>query len=442
MKKVVLFLILVLQIASHTALSADTTEDESDENSQKEEAKQENLKLSDLPGPRPDGTFPKGHPLYDPLLDEDLTMLFKPGAEGDSESTEVYEALMKQLLSKMLPPWISHFHISPIFGYTDNVTYSPFESDDAFYMGMRFEYLLTSSHDKTTDGWTFFAYGERLQYGGTEQVEDDSQVILRAVWEPLPVGKHQWKHTATYLFWDTVTDSSLADTEIEATGVQFNDFSLSTEWAYEYTDNFSFGARAEGRFLSFKELEEDYYEYEGGGFLRWETRRREVDLFFRGTVIDYTDSLNRDLTGLPIVGSSKDQVGYGVELTWREKWSKAFRTDTLLELEYLQDDGVGYDDYIRFRAVQSFRYTAGDWRFRLFGRISYRDFDERLANPSVDMELYNSAIWRAGLEVEYDFSKDFTFFTQIETENRFSNRDSTDYDSYTFELGFTYKLPL
>lgn len=280
---------------------------------------------------------------------------------------------------------------------------------------------------------TFYNYFEHLGYLGEGQA-DKEQIAISSFNYELPVYEdHKAYLDVGYLYQDQVFDVSSSEADLFTLKAAGHRFSVGTGWKKKFGENWTAQAGIWGERQLFIEPLDDYWQFGPTARIEWNPKdRQRIRLRARYENRDY-DTRNEVITGTPLRFKR-----FETELEWKYDLDSIGNWWTRLDLGYRrnEDNGGGFFDYHRYAVEPSIGYTDEIWDLEL--GYTWRKYMYDMQFFGIDqIERRDSILF---LRFAYRIDKNWTWFTEWESQIATSTDPSDEYDVFSFMTGFDFEL--
>lgn len=292
--------------------------------------------------------------------------------------------------------------------------------------GRQFNFLLSFDDTRFPDGDTV----------------DHEDLLLALSQFKADLGEH-WRLglDARYVYQDQVLDTSVTETNLEASPVLGHSVALVPNVRWMSAGNSWVELSGTAQRSLYRAPLDDYWE--GGPKL---TVGRDygyqsaitASYAWNRRAYETREQLNLDQTTVP--GSSLEFRQHDLEVAWRHHWDRErhWRTATRIGVQFSRDNGPGFYDYSRWFAAQQIRYAAAGWEVRGQGRFSFYDFPHQEADsPS---EQRHKTLVGADLRADRKIWRELKLFASYEYEQSIANRALDEYHVNTVAGGAAWEF--
>jgi hypothetical protein len=246
---------------------------------------------------------------------------------------------------------------------------------------------------------------------------------------------------ARYVYQDQVLDTSVTETNLEASQVLSHSVALLPNIRWLSAGNAWAELSGTAQRSLYRAPLDDYWE--GGPRLTVGNdygHRSTITASYAFNERAYETREQLRLNETPIPGTSLHFRQHDVEVALWHNWDRAhrWRTVTRLGLQLSRDNGPGFYDYDRWSAGQQVRYAAFGWEIRVHGRFSFYQFLHQEADtPS---EQRHKTLVGADLRAERKIWRELKLFVTYEYEQSIANRSLDEYHVNTVAAGATWEF--
>lgn len=342
---------------------------------------------------------------------------------------------------KLPSPWVRTIDGRIWSGYKDNVLLgnqnqiaSPFVAGGLDLMWIRLP----------IDSWEalFLFSGDYTRYVSEQQVDKEANVLAEAqAKKSLGDG---WKIglSAEYVYFNQVFDNSIVSTQFVALPVEGHGLTLRPS----VLKNLGRGYRLELELPAtrqwFGQFIDNYWEVGPKlSFGREYGRKSDISVSYEFDDRIHDTREARDSAGNLIAGKGLQFWQHELSSSWRQQWgnSNHWRTVTRLSLQFNQDNGDGYYEFLRPLVSEQIRYRAPSWELRAEARLSYYGYAYQRIGDLTSPLRHKSYI-RWNVRGEKSLTKNLKLFAQYEYETAISNIKIDEYDVNTISGGVEWEF--
>lgn len=333
-----------------------------------------------------------------------------------------------EFMPEMPKLWFRDVELRSSVGYKDNLLLSRTATERSTLLGSGADVTLARL---PLDGklFNFLLSADDTRYPQGGRIKHEDLVVALAQFKIDLSSRWRLGLDARYLYQDEVVDTSITETNLDATLVRGHGLALMPNLRRMLAGGTWLELSGTAQRQIYREPLDDYWE--GGPKLtlgRDYVRRSSLTLAYSWNVRGYDTREQISLNGANLPGTSLQFSQHDVDLTWRHNWDtrRRWRTATRLGFQANQDNGSGFYDYRRYLASQQLRYVAPTWEIKAQGRVSFYDFESQQVSAT-DPELRRKAIVTTSLRGEKKLGERFKVFAEYEYEQSLSNRTVDEY---------------
>jgi hypothetical protein len=288
---------------------------------------------------------------------------------------------------------------------------------------------------------TIFASAEDRRYFSSADVTHEDLVLsqMKITQEISP--RTSVGVLAQYLYADQVFDASVTEELFETLPIKSHNLQLAPMVIWTLPWKLELEARFTGERQIFNAPLDNYWEY--GPELTLTRRygnRSSISLAYRYDHRLYDTRFALDLQRQPLTNAPLHFNQHELELSLSHSFDQArhWRSRTRLLFGMNGDNGVGYYDYRRYRAIQRFGYYRKSWQVSIEGKVLYYDYLRQPVPGGSDIRQ----LWEylAGLHAEKNVWKKLKVFADYEYETVKSNFQFERYNVNTISGGVDWEF--
>ena len=337
--------------------------------------------------------------------------------------------------------WDKTVNLRGAAGYKDNVLLGYINREPSAFWLSALDFSMFRAALDNGPGVTIFASAEDRRYFSSPDITHEDLVLsqVKVTQELSPA----WSvgMLAQYLYADQVFDASATEEIFQTLLLKSHNLQLAPILTRTLPWNSDLELKFSGERQLFEEELDSYWQF--GPELTLTKRyghRSSISLAYRyqHRLYDTREPLDLQrhaLSGIPL---RFDQ--HELELSMSHSFDEArhWRSRTRLLAGINTDNGVGYYDYRRYRAIQRFGYYGKDWQLTIEGKILYYDYQKQPIPNGTDIrQLWN---YIASAHAEKFIWKKLKIFADYDYETVKSNFQFEQYYVNTLMGGVDWEF--
>jgi hypothetical protein len=324
--------------------------------------------------------------------------------------------------------WEKSVNLRGAVGYKDNVLLSNVKPEGSGFWLTGLDFSLIRAALDGGPQVTLFASGEDRRYFAAEEIRKEQLVLAQGKITQEIFGNWSIGGLVQYLYADQVFDASATEQLFETLPVKGHNMQIAPILTRKLPWNSEVEVKFAGERQLFNKPLDDYWELGPElTFTKKYGNRSTIALAYTydHRLYDTRHALGLDRFPLNDIPLRFDQHEF--EFTLNHSWDKDrhWRTRTRLLFELNQDNGVGFYDYRRYRAMQRFGYWGKDWQAAIEGKVLFYDYERQPVFDGVDIRQ----VWEYSLTLhgEKTIWKKVKIFADYEYETVHSNYRLEEY---------------
>ncbi len=335
--------------------------------------------------------------------------------------------------------WVPGIEVRLSTGYKDNLMLAPGKPEKSVSAAAGLDLSLFRLPIGSWE-WFFLSSADYIRYPDAREAQEEATAIVQGQGQKRFAESWKAGAAAEYLYFNQVFDASILEEEPVALDLEGHALTFRPLASKQLPRGFRLELELPATRQVFAETLDDYWE--AGSKLelgREFGQRADLALGYQFTARFHDTRNPRDAAGNPQSGRL-EFYEHEAAMSWRQFWDaeQRWRTVTKLSLEFNEDNGGGYYDFLRPQFSEQIRYRTKTWEAELQARVSHCAYDhQRTDGP--DSPRRKRTYVTLNLRGEKVLWKAWRVFAEYELERALSNLDADDYSANTIRGGLSWE---